>query len=405
MGDLETAIDGSPASIRSVSTWLRKDFGAASDDLATSVFRQRSRAASDWQGEAGTAFQTRAGALADAGDVLRGTTGSIAGRLDTLAQALQQAQADMETVRSDARAGGLTVSGTVVHDPGPAPPEAGTLAADATPAESQRWHDADRKVREHNAKVEAWNHANERAQAVFKAWAQALTDSASAWQEYDDKLVGVSADFLTSAAEIALIAKTVPILVRQSEEYLTQAAQLRAHANALVSPDGTVVDQQRFYQLLDEADDLEHMRAPAAYGDAVRFELPKGVGRALGILGVAATGYGIYDDIQSGESPAQATVSNVAAFGTSIAAGAYIGGVVGTAIPVPVLGTVTGVVVGAAVGTVVGAFTSGVIDGAWENGLDSLGDAGDAVMDGVDEVADTGKAIGGLAEDAWNAIF
>ena len=65
MGDLETAIDGSPASIRAVSSWLRKDFGAASEELATSVFKQRSRAASDWQGEAGTAFQTRAGSLAD----------------------------------------------------------------------------------------------------------------------------------------------------------------------------------------------------------------------------------------------------------------------------------------------------------------------------------------------------
>ena len=137
----------------------------------------------------------------------------------------------------------------------------------------------------------------------------------------------------------------------------------------------------------------------------MKFELPKGVGRALGVLGVAATGYSIYDDIQSGESPAQATVSNVAAMGASIAAGAYIGGVVGTAIPVPVVGTATGVVVGVVAGTVVGAFTSGVIDSAWENGLDSLGDAGNAVMDGLGEVADTGAAIGNLAEDAWDAIF
>lgn len=329
----------------------------------------------------------------------------MATELDGLAQALHRAQEDMEQVRSQARAGGLVVAGTVVHDPGPAPPEAGTLAANATPAQVDAWEAADRAVRAHNDEVAAWNTANQRAGEVFEAWAQALADAATAWEKYDDKLVGLSADFLTAAAEIMLIAKTVPVLVGQAEEYRDLARSLRNHAQSMVPPDGHVSDPQRYYHLLDEADDLEHTRAPAAYRDAVTFELPKGVGRALGVLGVAATGYSIYDDVQSGESPAQATVSNVAGMGASIAAGAYVGGMVGTAIPVPVVGTVAGVVVGATVGTVVGAFTSGVIDSAWENGLDSLGDAGGAVMDGLGEVADTGAAIGDLAEDAWDAIF
>jgi hypothetical protein len=403
--DLETRIDGTPGGIRAVSAWLRKDFGAASEELASSVFRQRSRAASDWQGEAGTAFQARAATLAGAADTASETAGDVASELDALAQALHRAQEDMESVRSEARAGGLMVTGTVVHHPGEAPPEAGTLHAGATTAEVDAWQAADRRVREYNVQIAAWEAANKRAMEVFQTWAWALTESASAWQKYDDKLTGLSADFLSAAAEITLIARTVPVLVAQSEEYLDQATRLRTHAEALRAPDGSIVDHDRFYRLLDEADDLEHTRAPAAYRDAVRFELPKGVGRALGVLGVAATGYGIYDDIQSGESPAQATVSNVAAMGASIAAGAYIGGVVGTAIPVPVLGTATGVVVGAVAGTVVGAFTSGVVDSVWENGLDSLGDAGGAVMDGLGEVADTGAAIGELAEDAWDAIF
>jgi hypothetical protein len=38
----------------------------------------------------------------------------------------------------------------------------------------------------------------------------------------------------------------------------------------------------------------------------------------------------------------------------------------------------------------------------YENGI---GAVGDAISDGASAVTDTGKALGGLAEDAWNAIF
>lgn len=44
-------------------------------------------------------------------------------------------------------------------------------------------------------------------------------------------------------------------------------------------------------------------------------------------------------------------------------------------------------------------------DSLWESGADSLGDAGNAIMDGLEEVRDTGAAVGDLAKDAWDAIF
>jgi hypothetical protein len=81
-------------------------------------------------------------------------------------------------------------------------------------------------------------------------------------------------------------------------------------------------------------------------------------------------------------------------FGASVAAGALIG----TAIPVPVLGTAVGAVGGA----VVGLFASGAVDSLYQNGV---GAVGDAIADGAGAVADAGKAVGGLIEDAWNAIF
>jgi len=81
-------------------------------------------------------------------------------------------------------------------------------------------------------------------------------------------------------------------------------------------------------------------------------------------------------------------------FGASVAAGAAIG----TLIPVPVVGTAVGAVGGAAVGV----FASGAVDSLWQNGL---GDVGGAIEAGMDAVGNAGQAAGGLAEDAWNAIF
>ncbi len=63
-----------------------------------------------------------------------------------------------------------------------------------------------------------------------------------------------------------------------------------------------------------------------------------------------------------------------------------------------------------------GIVTSGILDRMWENGMESLGDVGNAIADGWNEVVDTGAAIlymaGGVggavadtAKDGWNASF
>ena len=403
---LDTAIDGSPEAIRRVAHWLRDDFGSHASELAESVFRQRSRAASDWQGEAGTAFQRRSRVLADAADSARDSALIASHEVDALAGALDTALSGMDGVRRDARAGGLLVSGTLVFGPGPAPPQAGpSPTAGAPRSERDAWDDANQAVLDHNAKVEVWNRAVADHARIMKAWVDALGDAAAAWVKWDKELSGLSADFLTAAAEIALIVRVAPVLAGQVDFLKTQAATARGHMAALQNADGRVHDRGLFFRHLDEALDLEQNRIPQATREATHIKVPRAVGHGLGIFGVAATGYAIHEDMEEGESATQATVSNVAGFGASIAAGAYIGGAVGTAIPVPVLGTVTGVVVGAAVGTVVGAFTSGAIDSLWESGADSLGDAGDAVMDGLEEVGNTASAIGDVAEDAWDAIF
>ncbi len=92
-------------------------------------------------------------------------------------------------------------------------------------------------------------------------------------------------------------------------------------------------------------------------------------------------------------------MSNGGGFAASVIAGAATGAVVGSFIPVPGVGTAVGAVVGAGVGV----FTSGAIDSlfedgpdvmdAWDAGLESLGDTGGAIADGVGGLVD---GVGGL---------
>lgn len=97
-------------------------------------------------------------------------------------------------------------------------------------------------------------------------------------------------------------------------------------------------------------------------------------------VGGVLAGAGIALDIASGEDPTQAVVSGTAGFAASVAAGAMIG----TAIPVPGVGTAVGALVGAGVGI----FTSGMVDSLFEDGPD----VGDAAVEGLEAVWDTGAA-------------
>lgn len=49
----------------------------------------------------------------------------------------------------------------------------------------------------------------------------------------------------------------------------------------------------------------------------------------------------------------------------------------------------------------IGIATSGMVDSLFENGPD----VGAAISAGIDEVKETGAAIGRLAESAWKSIF
>ena len=407
MTDLDTEIKGEPGNLRSVSQWFRQDLKGGFDDLGAEVAVQRTAATGDWDGEAATAFGGRAQTLVESSDEGASISRQVATLVGDLADDLKTAQDSMADVRSKAQGGGLTVSGLWVRNPGAGPPSAGTLLPDATPAESTAWGQADQAVRDHSAKVEVWNTCVESAHQAHQKWLDTLEAAAGAWQKHDSQYAGISAQLLSAGIQLELIRRTTPILAGGVQDLLDRADELRNHADALKAPDGTVMDHQRYYDLLDEADRLDAAH-PGARSGLSNWELPKGLTRGLWALDVAAAGFGIHSDWDE-EGPTQAIVSNAApaaaSIGAGILAGAATGAVVGSFIPIPGVGTAAGVVVGAGIGLVAGAFTSGAVDSLFDSGADSLGDWGGAVADGFEEV---GATVGGVIDGAgevFDSIF
>lgn len=410
MSNLDTEIKGTPASIRAVASWLRQDLKTGFDDFGDEVSRQRRDAAGDWQGETATAFASRGQTLvASADDGVR-VTSKVATLVGDLADDLDTAQGEMQGVRRTARDGDLDVVGFIVQNPGDAPPGAGpSPGVDATPQEVSAWDQRNQAVIDHNAKVAVWNTCVDLANEAWARWQAALDAAASNWTEHDSTYVGMSGQYLSAGIQLELVRRATPHLAGEVDNLLTRAAELRAHADALVGPDGRVAPASRsqFYDLLDEADRLEASH-PARAGALPNWELPKGLTRGLWVIDVATAGYGIYSDWEE-EGPAQAITSNavpaIASIAAGAASGAAIGGVVGSFVPIPGVGTAAGIVVGAGVGIVVGAFTSGAIDSLFDSGADTLGDWGSAVGDGFEEVGDQFSAIGEGVGDVFDSVF
>ena len=314
MADLDTEIEGEVANVRAVARWLRQDLRTGFDDLATTVAQQRTDAAGDWQGEAGTAFSGRARELAQSGDDGASITGHVATLVDDLAEDMRTAKDAMADVRTAAREGDLVVDGFTVRNPGDGPPSAGqSPAPDATPSEWDAWEARDAAVRRHNVKVEVWNQCVEDATAAWDAWQRALEAGASAWQRHDSEYVGLSGQLISAGIQLELIRRATPHLTGEVDRMLTRAAELRAHADALRTPDGRITDPGHFYDLMDEADRLDDAH-PSARRALSSWELPKGLTRGLWVIDIAAAGYGIASDWEE-EGPAQAITSNARARG------------------------------------------------------------------------------------------
>lgn len=374
---IETRIEGHPEAVRGVSHWLRSSLAVRVSDAATAIYSARNRADAGWQGPAGEAFRAKMSSCAQKTDELSSAAVSAAQHLDAYAAILERARDDMRYTRKCAAAAGLVVHGYTIEHPEPEPAASSEAPnAVSSPGSSHL----------HAARVTAYHAAEKEAEAARKIAKIGVDTLNNVWSDITQRWFLLLGD-LTSGAAGTLAAKHSSVLGQQAQFLAAESARLLERARA--APSGTSPAQ--IYRDFDlgraaahQADDLtvaasDFDRNAAAWGLRA--------GTALAVAGIAY-------DIADGKPVAQAVVSGGVGFGASVAAGAAIG----TLIPVPVVGTAVGAVGGAAVGV----FASGAVDSLWQNGL---GDVGGAIEAGMDAVGNAGQAAGGLAEDAWNAIF
>ena len=412
----DTHLDGSPSQITAVATWLRDTLCEGATTLGDETHRLRSQAESAWISPAGDAFAGQVRTLAEATDTEAEAATTMAGAVDILAAALQGALDSMTAARTTGAGGGLTVTGTVIHDPRPRPPDVPALPADASPGERATYDQGMAAIDSYDRQVEAWNQANETADGAESAWEQAVADIAATWEDQHGSMVSFLSSLFTGGAGVAANLR-ISRWYSDSANVFRQQAGVWQDIKSSYLRDGRFVgiDPDDFYRAARNVDDLERAAAQAA--DDARFggsRVATNVGRGLVALGVLATGYGIYDDMQHGESGWQAAASNGGGFLAGMGAGAATGALVGSIVPGP--GTAIGAVAGTIIGAGVSIVTSGAIDSMFENGVDGLSDVGSAIGDGVGELGDTVSGLGDMAGDAagavgdglsgaWNSVF
>ncbi|PTR36698.1 hypothetical protein C8K38_12391 [Rhodococcus sp. OK611] len=383
---IDTRIDGNPESIRAAATWLRTSLATETTSTVDQLYKARNLADAGWDGTAGEGFVTRSTDSASKADELAAVIGEQAQAFDDSAAQLQRSKDEMRAVLDAAAAAGLTVVGDVIEEPGPAPADPGPAPTGDSVLAMAAHAEAVARVERHAALVSAYEVAGRGADAARAAWTLIVQASANAWNDLTKKWFFVVAD-LVNGAGATLAAWNTSTMLKKAQLMTDDAAKYLDLARTAPAGTPTSViyrDVDLSKTLAREADEVIEAAAKA---DSTAGKVGFRVGGALAVAGVAY-------DIAHGKPTEQAIVSGAAGFGAAVAAGA----VAGTLIPVPVLGTAAGAVGGAAVGL----FTSGMVDSVYENGVDDLGDA---LGDGVDAVGDTGAAIGGLAKDAWNAVF
>lgn len=398
----ETKIDGVLNEIRFTATWLRDSMSIHASTLADTTYTQRSRVPSAWTSDASSSFVAELGHLGDAADGTASGAADMADEVDALAAALETAQSEMERARATARSGGLDVDGTIIRDAGNPPPDVPGLAADASPLEKAQYDQGVAAIEEYDAKVAAWNAAIAIADDADADWHKAVERLATTWSSKGSDILALLNDLFTGFAGAAVQFRVSKWFAESAGTYHQQAGVYRLRAASYLT-DGYIAPGERsaYYDSLDRAAKQDLLADGSKFAES---KVALRVSRGLLALGVVATGVGIYTDIQDGESPAQAAVSNGGAFLAATGTGALIGAGVGSFIPIPIVGTAVGAVAGTIIGAGVGIVTSGMIDSMWENGVDNIGDVGEALSDGVDELVDTGEAIGDLASDAKDAV-
>lgn len=340
---IDTHVAGQPEDLRAAAAFLTEVLAEALTQVADTAAAERRTLAEGWEGEGGQAFQDRATLLARIADEVAREAAAAGRELERLAATLSQVRLELAAVRAEAATAGLEVRGERILPP--APSSAAT--------------------------VEAYLAAQSRTEACLAHWGQVLA-TASSWAETNaTSLVQATSGLLVSTYTAALRSRVGVVMAAQSDFLNDQSQRLAGYAEELVDHvrSGRLAPYERFY---DDYDDLVS-RGRQAADDAAKAadvaakpRLPAGLRGAFALVGPAAAAYGVYDDLQHGESVQQAVVSQggglLAGVGAGIAAGAAC-----TAL-LPGAGTVTCGVAGGIAGAAGGWTGNELMDRRYESG-------------------------------------
>lgn len=353
---IDTHIDGDPESVRQLSRWLREQLAPVLDDAEDEVFAARNRIDGAWDGPASDAAMPKLTRAAEGAEKIAVAARDYAQQIDNFAAGLQKAQSMMADARRNAAAAGLTISSDAIDDP---------LSGDLSAAYGQATRAA-----EESRSVE-----REAAEALVGVWTNPYVD----WFFLATEVVDAAAMSVVDVQTWAMKNKAA-WLDAESTKYFDLAR------NASEGTPSSVI-----YRDVDYA---RTTAARAAVLTEAAEDLTKTADKLSGRIGGALAVAGVAWDIHNGKPADQAIVSA----GAGIAASAAAGAVIGSFIPVPVLGTLTG----AAAGAIAGIYASGAVDSMYETGIGSVDQA---ITGGEEALAETGRSIGELATGAWDALF
>lgn len=403
---LNTEAKGDPHSLRATAGWLTARSGDT-HDTGAQVYGARGDSESAWRGNAAEGFRTTMTKAGQKIDQLGGDLDSTSGALRTHADDLDTVKSRMEQAREIARGGGLTVSGNMIEEPGPAPVAPTPLPTDkpATP-EQQATHSAATQAQSaYAAKVKAYQEASKVVVEANGKLDQAQRVLLKFVTGYRDKAVFNIADIATGlAGAVGARSSAYRASAKAMDPGITRAARYagtpRTNPFAQLRADALEaqrrLDQTREYnkatatrtaRLVDKLPDrlksgLQTTLAFSKSTDDIANPLLRGGTKVLSklpVVGLGITAASTAFDIGTGKDPTTSIASN---------AGGFVAGSLATA-GVAAMGGPVGW--GVAAGALVGAGVGFAIE---EWGDDAVNVAGDAANWAGDKLGSAGEAVG-----------
>lgn len=365
---IETKVEGNPDQITSLASWLTSSLEPAVSTSGDKLSSAKKDLGSEWQGQTAEAIVSWLADAVSASDSLSTRITDIATAFTTYASILSSVRAEAECVRSDATAGGLVVSGTVVEEPKDTSDTKKTALYSSLSVRMSTAHSTlttgQQDLRTSLASKDVDRVRN--GYLIFSTVAEfARTGAPALWTVYTRnffaaeavRLINMTGDIRAGVLSNLPEGVVNPANTRAANRTLNYSRALEMKGNNMLSKSNTYT----------------------AFGKGTKAaRVVKGAGGVLSVVGFVV---GYWGDKQEGESNEQAAVSNLAAVAAGTAAGAAIGSVA------PGPGTAVGAVVGftATIATmfVASTFTDEAVDSLHEDhkGIKhALAEGADAVV-------------------------